>query len=175
MKQVQPCSDCLATHGSWLTYGNGSSKIIVDGWILVRNKKTKLNQRGVRMVKLAHKFPIHWEGSRLRILTRIPIKYFLQLCSEKTGSLSSARHGQTRAHFRFFSSGRWLNYRQRSPDNNWKYFSFIPPLHCSLLSCWKVGSQLCQFSLFHLPTMWPQCWSDLVKMSPSETCSYRSS
>ena len=54
------------------------------------------------MVKLAHKFPIHWEGSRLRILTRIPIKYFLQLCSEKTGSLSSARHGQTRAHFRFF-------------------------------------------------------------------------
>ena len=59
MKQVQPCSDCLATHGSWLTYGNGSSKIIVDGWILVRNKKTKLNQRGVRMVKLAHKFPIH--------------------------------------------------------------------------------------------------------------------
>ena len=54
------------------------------------------------MVKLAHRFPIHWEGSRLRILTRIPIKYFLQLSYEKTGSVRSAGIRKTRAGLPFF-------------------------------------------------------------------------
>ena len=74
---------------------------MVEFWL--ETKRLKLTREEWEWSNWRTSFPfIAGWGSRRKILTRIPIKYFLQLSYEKTGSVRSAGIRKTRAGLPFF-------------------------------------------------------------------------